>query len=175
MEKKRGRLIEIVGTVAAATVVVLFLWVALNQPVPASTQSPSGPTASPGPTTIPAPADQTQTPPASAPDGPQSPPGGTTAPETPPSPRGNGHQVPAGWANAACPDNAKGKGVQARCDFTATYGALKQAGLAGSIQSPSSQGKTQSSSQASPGALQAGANGNSVASGRNPGNHNGQH
>lgn len=171
MEKKRGRLIEIVGSIAAATVVVLFLWIALNQPVPASTQSPN---ASPPQATNPAPADQTKTPPASAPEGPQSPPSEPTSPQTPPTPRGNGHKVPEGWANAACPDNGKGKGVQARCEFTATYGAMKQAGLAGLIQSPSSLGKTQASSQASPGSLHASANGNSAASGRNPGNHNGQ-
>lgn len=46
-----------------------------------------------------------------------------------PSGGGNGNQVPPGWAHAACPSQAKGWGVRARCEMNMTYGELKKEGL----------------------------------------------
>ena len=49
-----------------------------------------------------------------------------------PSQPGNGNIVPPGWAHAACPDlpeQAKGFGVRARCEFNMTYGEMKKQGL----------------------------------------------
>lgn len=175
MEKKRGRLIEVVGSIAAAAVVVLYLWVAVNQPVPASTQTPSAPNATqPAPTT-----GQTSPPQSNPSSGGNSPSGaGPPQPETPPSPPpalGNGHKVPKGWANAECPDHAKGKGVTARCTASATYGELRKAGQAGSlIDSPNSEGRSASARAHAPAELRGSEDGNSVASGHNPGHHYGQ-
>lgn len=42
------------------------------------------------------------------------------------TPSGNGHHVPPGWAHAACPEQAKGNGVRARCDLGETYGQMKK-------------------------------------------------
>ncbi len=46
---------------------------------------------------------------------------------------GNGHHVPPGWAHAACPSQAHGHGVHARCDLGVTWGELKKGGGSGSI------------------------------------------
>ena len=48
---------------------------------------------------------------------------------------GNGNIVPPGWAHAACPSQAKGYGVRARCEMNMTYGELKKEG--GSLPPPS--------------------------------------
>lgn len=157
MNKKRTRILELVGTATAAAVVVLYLWVALNQPVPANSQTPAGPT-TPPPGSTPSPTTPPSTPPPSA-------------PPPPPSPLGNGHKVPNGWAHANCPTKSghgNGHGVTSRCDNTATYGALKKAGQTGSSITAES-----GASLATPalGAANAGLAWHSLASGANPGKH----
>lgn len=125
METKKKRLVTEIG-VAVVAASVLIAYVLLSQtPVTPRTPETTNPPDDGG-NTSPPPSDGGETNP---------PPGGnnTTTPTPPPAPLGNGHIVPKGWSTASCPqvpEHSKAFGARARCEQTATWGALKKAGLA---------------------------------------------
>ncbi len=170
MVKPQGRVLGIVGSIVTAAVVILFLWVALNQPVPANTQTPSSPGNPSGGTPAVVPP---TTPPSGGGSG-STPGGGTVPPSTPPPALGNGRKVPGGWSHAHCADlpaDAQAHGQRARCSVSATYGAMKKAGIQQGSFVPFAE--RASAPATARGTLTASDHGHSVATGTNPGHHAG--